>query len=152
MGFYYGAGRLKRASVDFGPVVTPREYIAAFRAATGAVLGGDALPCRDSNAVTSLSSPVFVQALLCRVRRCPADATAHRFLGVALLDAGSARAGVRHLGIALRLLLADVEARTSLYGSLSARLEIGLLCVPLVSVASRAGRPALLRRLLGLLS
>ena len=145
MGFYHGVERFKKATDGVDPVLTPREYISAFARAIEAVLAGDgengAPPSRDG----------LVKALTCRVRRHPTDPTAHRLLGAALLDAGSTRAGVRHLGIALRLLLVDVDAPESLHGALCARLEIGLLLTPLISIAVRAGRPALLRRMLRLL-
>jgi hypothetical protein len=154
MGFYYGIERFRDATVDFGPVLTPHEYASAFRRAMRVVLGGDGCPCpsRDTpNGAPSPSRHVFVQALICRVRRSPTDPTARRLLGAALLDAGSTRAGVRHLGIALRLLLAHADARDSLHGSLCARLGIGLVLIPLISIAARSGRPALLRRMIGLL-
>jgi hypothetical protein len=154
MGSYYGTERFRQATVDSRPVITPREYASAFALATREVLGGDGHLCRSRGIQDGAPLPprdVMFRALICRVRRRPTDPTAHRRLGAALLDAGDARAGIRHLDIALRLLLADVAKRESLHGALCARLEIGLLLIPLISMAARSGKPELLRRLVGLL-
>lgn len=154
MGFYYGGRLFRKATVGLDPVLTPHEYTSAFERAMRVVLGGEA-PADPSpatlNGVPPPSSGVMVHALTRRVRRCPTDPTAHRHLGAALLHGGSRGAGVRHLGIALRLLLADAGARESLHGSLRVRLEIGLVLVPLIPIAAGSGRPALLRRVISLL-
>jgi hypothetical protein len=154
MGFYYGVERFRRAGVGFDPVLTPREYAAAVAQAMRLVLRGEGDPDPSRGTPNGSSSPFstgVVQAFVGRVRQCPTDAQAHRLLGAALLDAGSPRAGVRHLGIALRLLLADASARGSLHGSLCARLQIGLLLIPLISSAARPEGPALLKRVIGIL-
>src|SRR6266545_811093 len=148
MGGYYGIERFRHATADLRPVITPREYASAFALATQAVLGGDGHLCLSRGTQDGAPLPprdVIVRALICRVRRRPTDPTAHRRLGAALLDAGDARAGIRHLDIALRLLLADAATRGSLHGALCARLEIGLLLIPLISMAARSDRPALLQ-------
>lgn len=142
MGFYRGVERFRNATAGRDPVLTSREYVAAFGLAMRVVLEDDAPPStRDG----------FIEALHCRVRRSPTDPTAHRLLGAALLDAGRTRAGVRHLGIALRLLLAGADARSSLHDSLCARFEIGLVLIPLISMAARSGRAELLKRVISLL-
>jgi len=154
MGAYYGIERFKHATADFRPVITPREYASAFALATRTVLGGDGHLCLSRGLQDGAPLPprdVIVRALICHVRRRPTDPTAHRRLGAALLDAGDARAGIRHLDIALRLLLADTARRESLHRALCARLEIGLVLIPLISMAARSGRPELLRRLVSLL-
>lgn len=149
MGFYYGAGRFRAADAGRCPVITPLEYVSTLGQATGTVLDGDGRPRRPSPG--GEPGDGFVQMLVRRVRKNPTDPTARRLLGAALLDAGSARAGIQHLGIALRLLLAGADAQASLHRSLCARLEIGLVLIPLIRVAARSGRPALLRQVLSLL-
>lgn len=154
MGFYCGVERFRNATVGRDAVLTSREYAAAFGLAMRMVLDDDGCSGSSPRAENGAPSPPrdgLVRALLRRVRRCPTDPTAHRLLGAALLDAGSTRAGVRHLGIALRLLLADADARSSLHGWLCARFEIGLVLIPLISMAARSGRPEFLRRVIGLL-
>ena len=154
MGSYYGVERFRQATADFRPVITPREYASAFALAMREVLGGDGHLCRSRGIEDEAPLPprdVIFRALICRVRRRPTDPTAHRRLGAALLDAGDTRAGIRHLDIALRLLLADAATRESLHGALRARLEIGLLLIPLISTAARSGRSAVLHRLINLL-
>lgn len=154
MGFYYGAERFRKATANFGPVLTPHEYTSTFALARQEIVGGVPPYCESSDRPDGLPRrrcDVFVQAFIGRVRRSPNDPTAHRLLGAALLDAGSARAGVRHLGIALRLLLAGADRRPSLHSSLCARFEIALVLIPLIPVAARSGRPALVRRIISLL-
>lgn len=151
MGSYYGVARFENALHDCRSVLTWREYTAIFREASCSVaaLPDDAQSGRSGE----MSSPrrTVIEWLMCRVRQCPTDATAHRLLGAALLGSGGDGAGVRHLGIALRLLLADLDERASLYDVLCTRLDIAWLLVPLVSVAARSGRTQLVRRLMSFL-
>jgi hypothetical protein len=148
MGFYYGAERFRNATGDSRPVMTLQEYSSAFQLAMSTVLGSGERSHSTLNLASSSSSDVFVRALVNGVRRSPTNPTLHRLLGAALLNDGNIRASTRHLGMALRLLLAD--ARGSLEGSLCARLEIRLLLIPLISIVARSGRPALLSRMIAL--
>lgn len=151
MGSYFGIERFRNATVDFRPVITPHEYSSAFWQATRLLVGSEERPVTPPASGPTPLRSVFLRTLMGSVRRRPDDPAAHRRLGVALLEAGNTRAGARHLGIALRLLLADPAARESLHGTLCARLEIGLLLVPLIPIAARSRRPYLVRRLLQLL-
>jgi hypothetical protein len=152
MGFYYGSTRVLRSSGDVGPIITPREYIALFSGATRM-----AISCTPQGSDTCRSSPAgpvaistLIRGLSRRLQRRPADATTHRMLAIAELHAGNHKAAVRHLAIAVNILLAPTT-KACLRQSLDARVELALLLPTLIRLYLRLGRRATARRLVSAL-
>jgi hypothetical protein len=152
MGFYYGSTRARLSSADVGPIITPREYIGLFSAATRM-----AISCSPQDSDTRRSRPAgavatstHIKGLSRRLRDRPADATAHRMLAIAELHAGNHKVAVRHLTIAVNILLAPSTKgclRHSLYG----RVELALLLPILIRLYLRLGKRATARRLVSAL-
>jgi len=149
MGFYYGSARRSLSSDDIGPIITPREYIHLLSGATRMVIS--ATP-QGSDTCRSGAAAVAISALIKRLRRRlhhrPEDGTTHRMLAIAELHAGNCETAVRHLAIAVNILLAPTTSE-SLRESLYARVELALLLPILMRLCLRLGRRATARRLAG---
>ena len=150
MGFYYGSTRPHLG--DVGPIITPREYILLLSGATRMVIsctpqGSDT--CRSGTAGTVAIS-TLIKGLSRRLRLRPGDATTHRMLAIAELHTGNRKAAVRHLTIAVNILLATTT-RECLQQSLYARVELALLVPTLIRLYLRLGRRATARRLVSAL-
>jgi hypothetical protein len=152
MGFYYGSTRAARSSGSVGPIITPREYISLFSGATRM-----AISCSPQDSDTCRSGPAgagaistLIKGLGRRLQHRPADATTHRMLAIAELHAGNHKAAVRHLAIAVNMLLAPTT-KACLRQSLYARVELALLLPTLIRLYLRLGRRATARRLVSAL-
>jgi hypothetical protein len=152
MGFYYGSTRAPLSSGDVGPIITPREYIVLLSGATRMVIsctpqGSDT--CRPGPA-GAVAISTLIEGLSRRLRHRPADATTHRMLAIAELHTGNHKAAVRHLAIAVNILLAPTT-KACLRHSLYARVELALLLPTLIRLYLRLGRRATARRLVNAL-
>jgi hypothetical protein len=150
MGFFHGS--TPSSWGDVGPIVTSREYIRLLAGATRRVISctpQDSDICRSGAAGAAALSDV-IQGLSRRLRHRPEDATAHRMLGIAELHAGNGRAALRHLAIAVNLLLAATTGGC-LQRSLHARVELALLLPTLITLCPRLGRRTTARRLVATL-
>jgi hypothetical protein len=146
MGFFHGSARPPWG--DVGPIITSREYIRLLAGATRSVISctpQDSDICR-SGAPGAVALSSVIQGLSRRLHHRPEDATAHRMLGIAELQAGNRRAAVRHLAIAVNLLLAPTTDGC-LQRSLHARVELALLLPTLITLCLRLGRRTTARRL-----
>jgi len=132
MGFYY---RSRPASQDDGQVITPREYTALVADAVSWVTSD---PYRGAAEATTTSS--LLERLSRRARRHPLDPTTHRRLGIAHLYAGNCKPAVRHLEIAVNILLAQATTRGCLRQTLCARLELALLLPVLLPLCLQLGK------------
>ena len=149
MGFYYGSPRRSLSSDDIGPIITPREYIRLLSGATRMVIsaspqGSDT--CRSGAAAAVAISPL-IKGLRRRLHHRPEDGTTHRMLAIAELHAGNCETAVRHLAVAVNILLTPTTSE-SLQHSLYARVEFALLLPILMRLCLRRGRRATARRLL----
>ena len=147
MGFYHGSKRRRPSSQDTGPVITPREYTALLAGALRAVVGRqESDTCRPGVAEAG-AAPGLLEGLSRRVRRQPDDPTGHRMLAIAHLYAGSRKPAVRHLEIAVNILLAQAATTRCLHRALCARLELALLVPVLVPLCLQLGKRETVRRL-----
>jgi hypothetical protein len=151
MGFYYGSMR-SPLSGDAGPIITPREYILLLSGATRMVIS-----CTPQSSDTcrlgvtgAVAISTLIEGLSRRLQHRPEDATTHRMLAIAELHAGNCKAAVRHLAIAVNILLAQTT-KESLQQSLDARVELALLLPILIRLCLRLGRRATARRLVSAL-
>jgi hypothetical protein len=152
MGFYYGSTRRPLASDDIGPIITPREYIGLLSGATRMVIsatpqGSDT--CR-SRVAAAVAISTLIKGLRRRLQHRPEDSTTHRMLAIAELHAGNYETALRHLAIAVNMLLAPTTSEC-LRQSLSARVELALLLPLLMRLCLRLGRRATARRLVSAL-
>jgi hypothetical protein len=148
MGFYYGSTRSPLSTGDVSPTITPREYILLLSGATGMVIsctpqGSDT--CRSGSA-GAVAISTLIEGLSRRLQHRPADTTTHRMLAIAQLHTGNCKAAVRHLAIAVNILLAPTTKKC-LQQSLCARVELALLLPTLIRLYLRLGRRAPARRL-----
>jgi hypothetical protein len=148
MGFYYASKQHRPTSDGAGPVITPREYVALLACAMRGVIGPQASDTRPGVAETAAASD-RLEDLSQRVRRHPREAAAHRMLAIAHLQAGNRRSALRHLEIAVSILLAQAALRGCLHRSLSARLELARLIPVLIPLCLQLGKRDTVRRLLG---
>ncbi len=148
MGFYYGSARLHPSSEDSCMVITPREYTQLFRGATRAVIscGPHESDIDHSGTARAVASPGLIETLSRRVRQWPEDPTTHRMLAIAYLAAGHCRPALRHLEIAVNMLLAQ-RTKGGLRESLYARVELAVLLPVLIPLCVRLGKQATARRL-----
>ncbi len=138
MGFYYGS---RPASQD-DAVITPREYTALLADAVSSVTSDI---YRDAAEATTTST--LLERLSQRARRYPRDPTTHRRLGIAHLYAGNCKPAVRHLEIAVNILLAQTTTRGCLQQTLCARLQLALLLPVLLPLCLQLGKRETARRL-----
>jgi hypothetical protein len=152
MGFYYRSTRHLLPPGEVGPVITPREYILLLSGAMRTVasctsLGSDV---SRSGARGTVAISTLIEGLSRRLQHRPEDASTHRMLGIAELHAGNGQAAIRHLTIAMKMLLAQTTTEC-LQQSLYARVELALLFPILMRLCLRLGRRATVRRLVGVL-
>ncbi len=148
MGFYYGSARLHPSSEDSSMVITPREYTLLFGGATRAAIscGPQESDTARSRTARAAASPGLIEALSRCVRQRPEDPTPHRMLAIAHLAAGQCRPALRHLEIAVNMLLAQ-RTKGCLRESLYARVELAVLLPVLIPLCVRLGKRATVRRL-----
>jgi hypothetical protein len=147
VGFYYGSTRLL-SSDDVAPAITPHEYIHVLSGTMRMVIsstpqGSDT--CR-SGAAGSVVLSSLTRGLRRRLHDRPEDATTHRMLAIAELHAGNCKAAVRHLAIAVDILLAPTSGEC-LRRTMYARVELALLLPILIPLYVRLGRRRMARRL-----
>jgi hypothetical protein len=149
MGFYYGRARGGPWSEDVRPLITPREYATllarAMRMVTSRTPPESDTYCSPAALLSATSG--LVEGLSRQVRRHPGDPATHRRLGIAHLYAGDCKPAVRHLQIAVNILLAQSTAGGSLRQTLCARLELALLLPVLLPLCLRLGKHETARRL-----
>jgi hypothetical protein len=148
LGFYFGC---PSGTEHLEPVITPREYAGILDSAMRAVVASAA--ARSDAHAADVDDPerwphATIQALSKLVQEQPANAIAHRRLGVAYLCGGDDKAGLEHMKIALRIFHHEA-GRLSLHQRLCARLEAALTILALVPVCARSDRRKAVRRLVG---
>jgi len=87
------------------------------------------------------ATSALVRDLRRQLRHRPFDATANRMLAIAELRAGNCKAALRHLGIAVNILLSPAS-RGCIGDGLHARLELALLLPLLIPLSLQLGRRA----------
>ena len=152
MGFYYGSTRRPLSSDDIGPIITSREYIrllsGAVQMVTSATLQGSDSFRASPGGTVAISS--LVEGLRRQLRDRPQDGTAHRMLAIAELHAGNCERAIRHLAVAVKMLLSPSPS-PCLRRSLYTRVELALLLPILIRLCCRLGRRTTAHRLVGLL-
>ena len=148
MGFYYGSTPPRLSSEEIGPVITPREYTMLLAGAVRMVFPSTPPESDTYRPGTPRAAMTWgrIEGLSRRLRDHPDDATTHRMLAIAHLHAGHCIPAVRHLEIAVKMLLAQASTGC-LQHSLSARVELALLLPVLVPLCLRLGTPATARQL-----
>jgi hypothetical protein len=136
-------------SPDAGPVITPREYATLFADAMRGVIGPRESDISRPEGLDAPAAPGALEELLRRVRRHPQDPAGHGMLAIAHLRAGHCRTAIRHLEIAVNLLLAQAATGRGLRCSLAERLELARLVPVLIPFCLELGKPDTARRLVG---
>jgi hypothetical protein len=152
VGFYYGSTHRFLSADEVAPAITPREYVDVLSDATLMVISStpqDSDTCR-SGAASSVAMSTLVMGLHRRLRDRPVDATTYRMLAIAELHAGNCKAAVRHLAIAVKILLAP-PSHECLRRTMHARVELALLLPVLIPLCVRLSRRAMARRLVSAL-
>jgi hypothetical protein len=109
----------------------------------------DSDTCR-SDATRSVALSTLIKGLRRRLHDRPKEATTHRMLAIAQLHAGNCKAAVRHLAIAVNILVEPTSSEC-LRRTIHARVELALLLPILIPLCVRLGRRALGRRLVSAL-
>ena len=148
MGFYYPAARRRPSTHDGGFVVTPGEFTTIVAGALSAVIGTGGSDTYRPRFADPAGVSATLANLSARVRRNPGDAEGHRMLGIAYLSVGNCKPAIRHLEIAVNILLGLSVVRGPLHSTLRARLELTLLVPILVPLYLRLGKSETLRRFL----
>ena len=141
MGFNF-ASRWRRSFASAGgPSITPHEYLSLVAGAGRTVLFEPMESDTSRLDVVQEKAPSSdpLETLVRRVQRDPSDPRAHRRLGIAHLEAGNCREAVRHLQIAVNLLLAQATGTDSLR-TVCARLELALLLPVVIPLCLKLGR------------
>jgi hypothetical protein len=150
VGFFYRSARRHLLSGDVPPTITPREYVQLLSDATRMVMScsPQISDIDRSRAGDAVAISMLIKGLRRQLHHLPADATTNRMLAIAELHAGNCKAAVRHLAIAVNILLAPTS-RECLQQSLHARVELSLLLPAVIPLCLRLGRRAPARRLVG---
>lgn len=148
MGFYYGSTRSRLSSENIGPMITPREYTSLFADAMRLMISRTPLESdihRSALPGVAVTSGL-IDGLSRQLRHRPDNPTIHRMLAIAHLHAGHYTPAIRHLTIAVNILLPRTT-KSPLQQGLRPRVELALLLPVLVSLCLRLGRRATAHRL-----
>jgi hypothetical protein len=143
VGFYYRPTVRESSAGDITPTITSREYVRLLSNATRMIIGTTP-QCSDTyhpDVWDAAATSALVRGLRRQLRHRPVDATANRMLAIAELRAGNCKAALRHLGIAVNILLSPAS-RGCFGDGLHARLELALLLPLLIPLSLQLGRRA----------